>query len=214
MDMWGVVFTHPIGCSRLLSAVIDLTATKWNLESRHVWGFVERRQTTALSVLSCRFARKPAHSWTFFEFVMSSTWKSLHCHQLEEELDDWCHRIYFQNGIDLSCCSPDSWCRRFNVVNASLKSERSLIGPVFSRNIKRDPPMLAVSKVLCFRHMLGEIFLAQAHPSWYRPLHLDHVRVEMHENQDRSQNDGGSLHNASWCTSFSNYGQCDSLLVL
>ena len=33
--------------------------------------------------------------------------------------------------MGLSCCSPDSWCKRFNVVNASLKSERSLTGPVF-----------------------------------------------------------------------------------
>ena len=55
----------------------------------------------------------------------------LHCHQLEEEIDDWCHFWYFQNGTGLSCCSPDSWCRRFTVVNASLKSERSLTGPVF-----------------------------------------------------------------------------------
>ena len=57
---------------------------------------------------------------------------SLHCHQvLEEEHDDWCHCWYFQNGTALSCCSPDSWWRRLNVVNASLKSERSLTGPIF-----------------------------------------------------------------------------------
>ena len=33
--------------------------------------------------------------------------------------------------LALSCSSPDSWWRRFNVVNASLKSERFLIGPTF-----------------------------------------------------------------------------------
>ena len=55
----------------------------------------------------------------------------LHCHQLEEELDDGCRSWYFQKGIGLSGRSPDSWCKRFNVDNASLKSERSLIGPVF-----------------------------------------------------------------------------------
>ena len=58
--------------------------------------------------------------------------ESLHCHQvLEEELDDGCHCWYFQNGTGLSCRSPDSWCRRLNVVNASLKTERSLTRPVF-----------------------------------------------------------------------------------
>ena len=45
------------------------------------------------------------------------------------------------------------------MVNASLKSERSLTGPVFSRIIERDPPVLSVSKVTCLRHMIGEIFL-------------------------------------------------------
>ena len=37
----------------------------------------------------------------------------------------------FQDGIGLSGRSPDSWCKRFNVDNASLKSERFLNGPVF-----------------------------------------------------------------------------------
>ena len=36
------------------------------LESRHVWGFVQRRQTTGLSVLSCRFARKLIRGLSFF----------------------------------------------------------------------------------------------------------------------------------------------------
>ena len=58
--------------------------------------------------------------------------ESCHCHQdvLDEE-DDGCHCWYIQKGIGLSCSSPDSWWRRCNLVNASLKSERSLIGPIF-----------------------------------------------------------------------------------
>ena len=141
--------------------------------------------------------------------------ESLHCHQLEEELDDWCHRGYFQNGTGLSCCSPDSWCRRFNVVNASLKSERSLTRSVFSRIIERDPPILSVSKVLCLRHMIGEIFLRVLGPSGYRLLQFDHVRVEIHEIWD-------SFKKRSWspfkiplgASLFSNYGQYDGLFVL
>ena len=37
-------------------------------------------------------------------------------------------------------------------------SERSLIGPIFP-DLLRDPPILFVSKVLIFRHSVGEIFL-------------------------------------------------------
>ena len=37
-------------------------------------------------------------------------------------------RSFFQSA---SCSSPDSWWRRCNLVNVSLKSERSLIGPIF-----------------------------------------------------------------------------------
>ena len=40
-----------------------------------------------------------------------------------------------------------------------MKSERSLNGPIFARIIERDPPILSVSKVLFFRHSIGEIFL-------------------------------------------------------
>ena len=85
--------------------------------------------------------------------------ESFHCHQLEEELDDECHCWYFQNGTGQSCRSPDSWCTRFSVVNASLKSERSLTGPIFSRFIERDPPILSVSKVLFLLLSISEIFL-------------------------------------------------------
>ena len=77
--------------------------------------------------------------------------ESLHCHQLEEELDDWCHCWYFQNGMGLSCRSPDSWCRRFNVDNASLL-------------IERDPPILFVSKIFCLRHSISEILFCKIVP--------------------------------------------------
>ena len=112
MDLWGVVLTHR-------------NKKFWK---SHDWGFIQRRQTTGLPVLPCRFARK-------LIFGLSLNYQrlhqeSLHCHQLDEELDDWCHFWYFQNGTGLRC-SPDSWCGRFNVVIASLKSERSLTGQVF-----------------------------------------------------------------------------------
>ena len=127
--LWSVVFTHTVGCSRPPSAVNDPTATKIRKKSwkSHVWGFIQRRQTTGLSVPSCHFARKLICGLSLIYHELHQ--ESLHCHQLEEELDDWCQYWYFQNCTSLSCRSPDSWCRRFNAVNASLKSERSFNGP-------------------------------------------------------------------------------------
>ena len=90
--------------------------------------FYPKTITTGFPALSCCFARILIYRLSLNCYELHQ--ESLHCHQLEEELD-WCHCRYFQNGMGLSCCSPDSWCRRFNVDNASLKSERFLNGPVF-----------------------------------------------------------------------------------
>ena len=123
----------------------------------HVWGLIQRRQTTSFSVLSFRFVRRSCADFHLNYYELHQ--ESLHCHQLEEELDDWCQYWYFQNGMGLSCRSPDSWCRRFNVDNASLMSERFLNGSVFPRLIKRDPPILFVSKIFFLRHVMEEILL-------------------------------------------------------
>ena len=88
--------------------------------------FHPKTANNGLQVLSCRFARKLIYRLSLNYFELQK--ESLHCHQLEEELDDWCQYWYFHNGTGLSCRSPDSWCKRFNVDNASLKSERFLNG--------------------------------------------------------------------------------------
>ena len=103
-----------------------------------------------------RFCEKRAHN-EFHRFIMSLlTWvhfvdflvnchelhkESFHCHQLEEELNDGCRSWYFQNGTGLSCRSLDTWCRRISADHASLKSERSLTGPIFPYLLK-DPSIL------------------------------------------------------------------------
>ena len=61
--------------------------------------------------------------------------------------------------MGLSCRSPDSWCRRFNVDNASSKSERFLNGPVFPDLLREIPPILFESKIFKFRHAMREIFV-------------------------------------------------------
>ena len=129
MVLWGVVFytsrrlqQTAVSCKR--SICNKIREKSWK---SHVWGFIQRRQTTGFSVLSCRFARKLicGLSLNYYELNL----ESLHCHQLEEELDDWCQYWYFQNGTGLSRSSPHSRWRRCNLVNASLKSERSFNGP-------------------------------------------------------------------------------------
>ena len=198
--VWGVVFTLPVGCSKLLAAVNDLTATNLlkKLESRHVWGFVKRRHKQRISpfyhvvlhlssvvdfLVNCHELHQEslhchhdvrcrqnfstlsprtsfinlvngsnlAFSSSNFFFSSSSPMSkpyfvvafsffptnSFNCQLLEKKLDDECHWWYFQNGTGLSCLSPDSWCRRLNVVNASLKSERSLTGPVFPDSLRK-----------------------------------------------------------------------------
>ena len=63
--------------------------------------------------------------------------------------------------MGLSCRSPDSWCRRFNVDNASLKSEPISHRSDFSRLIERDQPILFVSKIFGFRHVMREILVGK-----------------------------------------------------
>ena len=63
--------------------------------------------------------------------------------------------------MGLSCCPPDSWCKRFDVDNAWLKSERFLNGPSVSRLIERDPPILPVVKSIRILHSIGVILFCK-----------------------------------------------------
>ena len=114
---------HTVSCSRLLSVVNDLTATNLkNLESRHGTQRVSPFFHVALHVSSVVDFLVNCH-----ELLQESFHRH---HDVLDEEDDGCHCWYCQKGIGANCRSPDSWCRRFSVVNASLKSERSLIGPI------------------------------------------------------------------------------------
>ena len=101
-----------------------------------------KKKSCEVSLLS-NFVKK-LHNWSPRSFCCSFTssyvldflWifhelhqESFHCHQdvLDEE-DDRCHFWYCQKGFGASRSSPNSLWRRWNFVNASLKSERSFIG--------------------------------------------------------------------------------------
>ena len=135
-DVWGVVFTPPVGCNKLLSAVNDLTATNQKILQVDTSEVVWRIGTTGLPVLSAALYMSSVAD--FFVNCHELHQESFHCHQdvLDEE-DDGCHFWYCQEGISADCSSPDTWWRRCNLVNASLKSKRSLIGPIFP-NLLRE----------------------------------------------------------------------------
>ena len=130
------------------------------------------------------------HFIDFLWILMKRHQEPLHCHQLEEELDDWCRCWYFQNGMGLSCRSPDSWCRRFNVDNASFKSERLSMVQCFQTYWERDPPILFVMIHISSSRSCSSMALRKSGSfkkrSWI-PF----------------------FENASWCISFSNYGLDD-----
>ena len=128
---------------------------------------------------------------------------SLHCHQLEEELDDWCHLWYFQNGTGLSCSSQDSWCTRFDLDNTHRWSQND-VSPVqcFQTFWEKSTNSSCIESTLLASFDRWNLS-ARSCPSWYRPLQCDHVRDEMHEIEDLSRNERESLQNSSQCISFS-----------
>ena len=181
------MFTPAIGCSRLLSAVNDLTAT--NLKKKTSWKPTRLRfcEKTAPPQRVSPFYHIALYMSSVADFLVNCHERhqeALHCHQLEEELDGWCDFLYFQNGTGLSCCSPDSWCKRFNVVNASLKSERFLTGPVFPELLReRSTNSVCIESTLLASYDRRNLS-ARSRPSGYRLLQFDHVRVETHEIRD------------------------------
>ena len=93
--VWGVVFTPPVGCSRLLSAVDDLTATNQKSLKFDTSEVVWRNGTTGLSVLSAALYMSSVAD--FLVNCHELDQESFHCHQdvLDEE-DDGCHFWYCQ----------------------------------------------------------------------------------------------------------------------
>ena len=96
------------------------------------------------------------------------------------------------------CSSPDSWWRRFNVDNASLKSERFLNGPVFP-DLLREIHQFCLYRKYCFRHVMKEILVRKF-------VHLDtdlfsSIMFELRCTKIR-------------IVPFSNYGQHSVLFVL
>ena len=210
--LWGVVFTPPVGYSRPPSAVNDPTATKWNKKNREsrtseVWSKDGKQQVSPFY----HVALYVAHVRTFIWIIMSST-------RNRSIATNWRKNSMIGASIDTSRMAL-AWVVVLQILGVDgvmwttprwSQNDFSIV-QMFCHYWEKSTNSFCIESILLASYDVWNLF-AQAHPSWYRPLHLDHVRVEMHEIQDRSQNDGGSLENASWCISFSNYGQHDDSL--
>ena len=119
--------------------------------------------------------------------------ESFHCHQdvLDEE-DDGCHCWYCQKGIGASCSSPDSWWRRCSLVNAALKSERSLIVRFFHIYWERSTNSFCVESTHLPSFDRWNLS-ARPCPSGYRLLQFDQCWFEIHEIRDLLGSDRESL---------------------
>ena len=62
-DMWRVLFTHPVGCSRLLSSVNDLTTTKKSCQS-------EEPSSISRPLLWCRSFLELRRNWLWWIFEL------------------------------------------------------------------------------------------------------------------------------------------------
>ena len=84
--------------------------------------------------------------------------------------------------------NPVSWCKRFSVDNALLKSERFLTGWVSFPDLLREIHQCC----LLLTYDRCDLVL-QERPMHDKLLHLDHVRAYIYENHDLARNDHGSV---------------------
>ena len=146
------------------------------------------------------FYHKSLHASSFIDCLWILR-KTTRIHSMEEELDDGCRSWYFQQGMCLSCCPPDSRCKRCNVDNAWLKSERLFNGLCLLTCWERSTNFVCIENILILSFDRWNLVL-QDRPICDKRLDLDHVRAGMHEIQDLSRSDRGPLWISSWSISF------------
>ena len=211
-DVWGVLFTHTVGCSRLLSAVNDLTTTKKkSCKVSLLSSFVKKSHNGSLHSICRSFTTSDvlAFWWFFNEFHQ----ESFHCHQDVLDEDDGCHFWYFQEGIGASRSSPDSRWRRCNFVmlrwGLNGVSSVHCVQMCWERSTNSSC-IWSIRQTTCDRWYLS----ARPWPSGCILLQFDQFWIASHEMLNLSGSGREFLHNSFWCISFSNYGQYGVLFVL
>ena len=109
---------------------------------------------------------------------------------------------------------PASWCKRFNVDNARLKSERFLAGWVSLPDLLRVIHQFSCSGSILFLTYDRCDLVVQERPMRDKLLHLDSFRPFARGKHDLARTDHGFLCSPSFCTSFSSYGPDDILCLL
>ena len=106
-----------------------------------------------------------------------------------------------------SCCPPASWCKRFNVDNARLKSERFLIGWVSFPDLLRVIHHFSCSESILILTFGRCDLVLQERPMHDKLLHfhLDCFGSSVHGKHDLVRIDHGFLCSPSFRISFSNY---------
>ena len=156
-DVWGVLFTLPVGCSRLLSAVNDLTRTK-KLAKCHFWAALWKNRTTGLPVLHAALSRAQMC------LIFWIWWAPPGIVPLPPRCAGWSRRRWVPLLVLPGRNQCESLFSRLTVKTVQFCWCFAEVWTEFhrfiaSRCVERDPPNLFVSKVLVLRHAIGEIFL-------------------------------------------------------
>ena len=158
--MWRVrcAVHTPVGCSRLLSAVNGLTTTKKILQSVTSEQLCEETAQRVSPFYMLLFHELRC-AWLLIKF----SWAPSGIVPLPPRCAGWRRRrmpfLVLPRG---NRC--ESLFSRLSVKTVQLGQRFVEVWTIshrsnFSRCIERDPPILFVSKVLVFRHSIGEIFL-------------------------------------------------------
>ena len=146
-DVWGVPFTHPVGCSRLLSAVNET-----------------------------------------------------YCSKHEELEEEGCHFWYCWKGIGSARSSPVSRWRRFMVVTAARKSDRSRIGAFCPFFLMWNTNILDISDIPLWIGSRSGLPVP-IYPFRCISARCSQFGVANHDVLGLSENDREFLHNYFWCLS-------------
>ena len=141
-----MLFTHPVGCSRLLSTVNDLTTIRKNLQSVTSGQLCE--ETAQRVPPSYDAALSRAQRCLTLMNSMSST-----SNRSTATMMCWMKKT--TNAVSANRSSPDSRWRRCNFVNPSPKSDRSFIGALCP-HVLREIHQFFKSQKLVGRHAIGD----------------------------------------------------------
>ena len=203
--LWGVVFTPPVGCSRPPSVVNDPTATKWERIVKVArLRFDLKTAKNRFPVLSCRFV--VARVRTFIWIIMSST-------KNRSTATNWRKNSMIGASIDTSRMA----LARVVVLQILGVDGAMWTTPRWSQNDFSIVQMFCHYWEKSANSFCIEIVLLALYDVWNLSAQASSILIQTSSSRSCSSWDArnsGSLENAFWRISFSNYGQHNALFVL